>query len=111
MSVVTNLVLCTRVAESEWGGAPRRRDPVALFNVWLAEEARGQQLVRADAAWPYGGAKALEMNVWIAALNYGPSIERIKEKLAELAWESPECVVLVYKEDDGRGPQVWVVSK
>lgn len=94
MSRVTNLVLCLQAVD-DW---VTRIDQV---NRYFDGASKG--LVSVDdpslpRAW-YGGTKFLEAGLYIGAYNH-LDLQAFITHLRSIAWECPECVQLLVKEEE-----------
>ena len=103
MSVVTNTILACGLADSHEPNPPYSRDGATLLKHVneLPTLAGATGFVAVDG-WHYGGTKALECFLAIAAFNY-LDLDRLVADLRTLPWEQPECVQLLVREQEAIG--------
>lgn len=103
MSRVTNIILST--------GYENDLDKIIdQINAYLIEKGMHTGLVSIDTdtlprGW-YGGSKMLECELFIGAFNY-LHLEEFLEHLKSYSWQYPECVQVIYKEQQDDRFSVW----
>lgn len=106
MSHVTDIILSTMIED----GAKRddEHPNVDELNQYLIEHYGGWVLVKVDEN--AGGGKAMQCDLFIAAINH-LNIPEFLERFYEIAWEAPECVQLMLKDEHDERFSIHVPKK
>ena len=97
MSVVTDIILVTAMNDGAQG--EDRYDSVDRLNALLSEirQGRPDTLVKVDQH--AGGTKAMQCDVWMAAINMLDEDAFVMAFLS-IDWGDPECAQLMLKSED-----------